>query len=503
MLYIGNKKVNIYIGDKKVKRAYIGDLLYYSSGNPVTYYVDAGTIYTEEVEDGATCLSPTTFTPSKSGYTFTGWREDSTASSSILESKVMGDSPITLYAVFQKNITVTKYNGSTSATTETKQQYYNNTNIANPTFILSQTAQSGWTANGWTTSTSATGSIAVNNGGSVTLTADTTYYGRYSQTITCYKYNGSASVTSSTGTRYWNSSGNYSNPSFTLSQNAVSGWTVRGWATSTGATAGVAVSNGGTVTLSANATYYGMYYQTITLSYSGNGNTGGSTAAQTGTRYWNSAGNYSNPSFSLRSCGFTRTNYSFVNWRMGSTSGTAYNAGASVTLNANTVFYATWQMVTSRGTMAYCGDTFYYPQGSGVGHLAGTDTSWGGSYNIRGSISGGIISWYGSSGLIVKANVACNITITFTAEWRAVPTNDSYEVRLYSCKNSTLGTSLYWRGGIGNNKADWSDKASCTASGTLAAGDTFSIREFGGSGSDGNGIDVILENVTITATPIL
>ena len=91
MLYIGNKKVNIYIGDKKVKRAYIGDLLYYSSGNPVTYYVDAGTIYTEEVEDGATCLSPTTFTPSKSGYTFTGWREDSTASSSILETKVMGD----------------------------------------------------------------------------------------------------------------------------------------------------------------------------------------------------------------------------------------------------------------------------------------------------------------------------------------------------------------------------------------------------------------------------
>ena len=154
--------------------------------------------------------------------------------------------------------------------------------------------------------------------------------------------------------------------------------------------------------------------------------------------------------------------------------------------------------------MAYCGDNVYYPQGSGVGHLAGTDTRWGGSYNIRGSISGNTISWYGSSGLIVRANVACNITIKFSVEWR-VSTSDErwYEVRLYSCKNSTLGTSLYWRGGYGKDKTNWSDKASCTASGTLAAGDTFSIREFGGNKSDGLNSLVHLESITITATPIL
>lgn len=302
MLYIGNKKVKVYIGDKKVKKGYIGNVLCYSSGNPVTYHVDTSTIYTEEVDDGATCLSPTTFTPAKSGYTFKGWREDSTANSSVLSSKVMGDSPITLYAVFQKNVTVTKYNGSTSATTETKQQYYNNGNVANP--------------------------------------------------------------------------------SFTLSQTAVSGWTVRGWSTSTTANASATVSNGGSVTLSANATYYGLYQATITLSYNGNGATSGSTAAQTGTRYWNSAGNYSNPSFTLRSCGFSRTNYSFVNWRMGSTSGTAYNAGAAITLNANTTFYASWQEIFTG---------YLYNRGNEYTTFTGgwndTGTSMHGSVSESGSIS--------------------------------------------------------------------------------------------------------------------
>ena len=234
----------------------------------VTYNIDSGNTQTQQFSTGESVITGLNFTPSKSGYTFVGWREDTTASSSVLSSKTMETSNMTLYAVFSQNVTVTKYNGSSSATTETKAKYYNNGNAANPSFTLSQNGLSGWTAAGWTTSTSATGSTAVNNGGSVTL--------------------------------------------------------------------------------SSNATYYGKYTQTITLSYSGNGATGGSTASQTGTRYYNSAGNYSNPSFTLRSNGFTRTNYSFVNWAMGSASGTKYNAGATVTLSANTTFYATWKSLVER-----------------------------------------------------------------------------------------------------------------------------------------------------------
>ena len=173
-----------YIGNKKILKVYQGNQLLYSSGNTVTYYVDSNVSYQERVDYEATCLSPTTFTPSKSGYTFVGWREDKTASSSVVSSKVMGNDPINLYAVFKK---------------------------------------------------------------------------------------------------------------------------------------------------------------TITLSYNGNGATGGSTASQTGTQYYNN-GNVANPSFTLKSNGFSRTDHQFVRYRMNSVSGTAYNIGASVTLSENTTFYVEWKL---------------------------------------------------------------------------------------------------------------------------------------------------------------
>lgn len=250
-------------GDIKVNRAYAGDVKIYSSGNVVTYYVDAGVYYQEEVEEGVSCLSPKTFVPKKSGWTFVGWRTDSTANGTVLTSKVMGDAPITLYAVFRKSVTVTYYNGSTTASSTSGYRYYNN--------------------------------------------------------------------------------GNFVNPTFTLTPASLPGWTFRGWATSSAATAGIAYSSISNTAFAASATVYAAYSQTITLSYNGNGNTGGSTASQTGARYYNT-GNYSNPSFTLATNGFSKTNYAFQKWAQESASGTQYSAGASVTLSANTIFYAVWKV---------------------------------------------------------------------------------------------------------------------------------------------------------------
>ena len=153
----------------------------------VTYYIDSGNVQTQDFITGESVITGLNFTPSKGGYTFVGWREDKTASSSVLTSKTMNASEITLYAVFM---------------------------------------------------------------------------------------------------------------------------------------------------------------QTITVSYNGNGATGGSTASQTGTRYYNN-GNSVNPSFTLRSNGFTKTNGKFNVWAMGSANGTRYNAGASVTLSASTTFYARWYTKTT------------------------------------------------------------------------------------------------------------------------------------------------------------
>ena len=123
-----------------------------------------------------------------------------------------------------------------------------------------------------------------------------------------------------------------------------SGWSFIGWRTDKTANGTVQSSiTAGTSTIN----LYAVYRQTITLTYNGNGATGGSTASQSGYRYYNN-GNITNPSFTLRSNGFSRTNYRFVNWRMGSASGTAYNAGSSVTLSSNTTFYAAWQATVIR-----------------------------------------------------------------------------------------------------------------------------------------------------------
>lgn len=265
----GAKKAKLYIGNKKVKRCHLGSTKIYSAGNVVTYHVGTQT-YLEEVDEELTCLSPTTFTPIHDGWEFLGWRENSDASKDVLSTKVMGENPIDLYAVFKQNIVLTTYNGSASATTSTKERYYNTENIKDPVFDMTQSAISGWNGIGWCESSSATEAVSVENGVALAISKNTTYYGKYSRTLT--------------------------------------------------------------------------------LSYNGNGANGGSTAAQTGTQYFNS-GNYANPSFTLRNNGFSRSYYNFSQWALNSAGGTRYNAGASITLSGNATLYAIWNAATTAKTL--------------------------------------------------------------------------------------------------------------------------------------------------------
>lgn len=134
---IAVKKMNF--NGQKVKKWYHNGVKVFSSGNIVTYNVDTGTSYQEEVDSEATVLSPKTFTPTKSGWTFVGWREDTTASSSVLQSKTMGDDPITLYAVFKRTFSLSFVNNYASGGSMSPiygDQYYNNGNVVNPQVTL-------------------------------------------------------------------------------------------------------------------------------------------------------------------------------------------------------------------------------------------------------------------------------------------------------------------------------------------------------------------------------
>lgn len=106
-LMTGQSQIKLMSSNHKITKLYCENEAIYSAGNIVTYYAN-GVSYQEEVESGANCLNPTSFTPSKSGCTFLGWREDKTASGDVLTEKVMGDDPITLYAVFEVPKSVSK-----------------------------------------------------------------------------------------------------------------------------------------------------------------------------------------------------------------------------------------------------------------------------------------------------------------------------------------------------------------------------------------------------------
>lgn len=343
-IYNTQNKVKLYLGSKKITNVYKGDEKIYSAGNIVTYHITDTISYMEEIEEGASVLAPSSFSPVGlvgAAWAFLGWRTDKTASSSVLTDKAMGDNPIDLYAVYRLAVTVTYYNNSTSASKTTGYRHYNNGNYANPSFKLTQASRSGWTARGWSTGTAGNSSITYNNATAFTRDSNVTLYGMYQQTITVTYYNNSATASKTTGTRYYNSNGSVTNPSFKLTQAASSGWTARGWSTTNKGNASITYNNGATFTRDSNITLYGLYQRTITLSYAGNGNTGGSTAAQTGTQYWAPAG-YINPSFTLRANGFAKTNYTFKGWSTNSSAASGSAANTSVTLSANTTYYAVW-----------------------------------------------------------------------------------------------------------------------------------------------------------------
>lgn len=119
------------------------------------------------------------------------------------------------------------------------------------------------------------------------------------------------------------------------------GYTFKGWATTSGGS--VAYAKGGSIPwASANKTQtlYAVWQKNSwTVSYNGNGSTGGSTASQ--TKYYNDA-------LTLRANGFTRTGFEFKRWNTKTDdTGTAYAASGSYTSNAALSLYAIWNRTVS------------------------------------------------------------------------------------------------------------------------------------------------------------
>lgn len=263
--FIGAVGYKAYLGSTKLKAGYIGANQVYSTGSTVTYVVDGGTSYTEEVDSGMSCLSPRTFTPFKAGWNFVGWRPDIAATAEVYNSLIMGDSPITLYAVFGQTVTVTYQN----IAIESKLRYYNNGTVTNPAFSRSQPTIAGWTPRGWSAVTAGNGGITYNNGATFTRDSDITLYAMYQQDITL-SYNGNGAtdggVAAQTNKKYYNySSGAVINPSFVIQGSAFTrlGYTFENWALN----GGTRYNPGTVVTLDVSATMYAMWVAAAYYAY--------------------------------------------------------------------------------------------------------------------------------------------------------------------------------------------------------------------------------------------
>ena len=272
---------------------------------------------------------------SRENYTFSGWAMGSTSGTvhkagstvSLTESTTM----VALWDAVMYTVTYDyATNGGSSATKPS------DTVQSGSEADLSVTAtKAGWEFVGWNTDKNATTKLS-----SYTVTGDVNLYAIYKKSYIANFYSKNNVLQETKTVELYNTATSARLTMPTIS--AYTGWTALGWRDDT--TAGDLEYNASSnITISSDKTYYGVYKRTLTLSYNVNG--GASTpSAQTATQYYNAAGNKSNHSFTLADS-ITYAGYRFSGWALGSASGTAYNAGDSVTISDDTTMYALWDAV--------------------------------------------------------------------------------------------------------------------------------------------------------------
>ena len=266
--------------------------------------------------------------PTRTGYSFLGWSTSSTATSASYSAggSFTTNANTTLYAVWSPNSYTVSYsaNGGSGAPSSQTKTY-------GVTLTLSSTkpTRTGYTFLGWSTSSTAT-SATYSAGGSFTTNASTTLYAVWSPNTYTVSYNangGSGAPSSQTKTYGVTLTLSSTKPTRT-------GYTFKGWATSSTATSAT-YSAGGSYTSNSSITLYAVWsINTYTVSYNANG---GSGAPSSQTKTYGST-------LTLSSTKPTRSGYDFLGWATSSTATSInYASGGSYTNDASVTLYAVWE----------------------------------------------------------------------------------------------------------------------------------------------------------------
>ncbi|WP_172674127.1 InlB B-repeat-containing protein [Syntrophomonas palmitatica] len=287
----------------------------------------------------------------KTGFGFTGWNTAADGSGDAYNADstfAMGTANITLYAQWAPVYTVTyDGNGSTGGSVPMdSNQYYQNNSVT----VIGNTGslvKTGFGFTGWNTAADGSGDAYNADSTFAMGTANITLYAQWAPVYTV-TYDGNGNTGGSVPT---DSNQYYQNNPVTVIGNTGSlvktGFGFTGWNTAADGS-GDAYNAGDNLTMgTANVTLYAQWAPVYTVTYDGNGNTGGSVPTDSNQYYQNDTVTVIGNTGSL-----VKSGYSFAGWNtQADGSGTAYSAGNILTMGtANVTLYARWTIITNSNT---------------------------------------------------------------------------------------------------------------------------------------------------------
>ena len=313
------------------------DLTLYAQWSAITYTVrydaNGGTgAPGNQTKTHGVSLTLSSTRPTRTGYSFTGWNTSSTGygTSYAPGGTYTGNADLTLYAQWTPVTYTVRYDangGSGAPGNQTK------THGVSLTLSSTRPTRTGYNFTGWNTSSTGYGTSYA-PGGTYTGNVDLTLYAQWTPVTYTIRYDangGSGAPGNQTKTH---------GVSLTLSSTRPTrtGYNFTGWNTSAYGY-GTSYDPGETYTGNADLTLYAQWTpSSYTITFDGNGATGGSTASMS-IQY--------NETKALTPNGFYKTGHTFKNWNtMASGNGTSYadrqsvknlatNGGSTVTLYAH------------------------------------------------------------------------------------------------------------------------------------------------------------------------
>ena len=291
-----------------------------------------------QVASSPTALSANAFT--RTGYTFTGWNTAANASGTPYANGATYPftASTTLYAQWTINSYAVTYNGNTNTAGTAPVDPSSPYNFGATVTVLGNTGaltKTGYTFTGWNTAANGSGTAYQPTNTFTLGAAAVTLYAQWTALPTfTVTFNGNGSTGGSMANQVASSPTALSANAFTRT-----GYTFTGWNTAANAS-GTPYANGATYPFTASTTLYAQWtaLPTFTVTFNGNGSTGGSMANQVA----------SSPT-ALSANAFTRTGYTFTGWNTAANaSGTPYANGATYPFTASTTLYAQW---TATGTI--------------------------------------------------------------------------------------------------------------------------------------------------------